>query len=95
MDYESFYYQTSNLFVVLSFYPWSNGIFLKGGGGLSILEYKYKRKLNRDINISESDDRKGYLIGLGYDFRLKTSCLYIGICVGSARMSRINSPAVR
>ena len=73
MDYESFYYQTSNRFVVLSYYPWSNGFFLKGGGGLSILEYKYKRKLNGDINISESDEGKGYLIGLGYDFRVKNS----------------------
>ena len=81
MDYESFSYQTTNLFAVLSYYPFSEGLYFKVGGGLSFLKYDYKRTIIRRYDISETFSGIGYLVGLGYDFRIKKSLMHI--CVNA------------
>ena len=63
-------YQINNYFAALSYYPWTKGLFIKIGGGLSNLVYEYDSGYYDD---SETFDGTGYLVGLGYDFWLGKS----------------------
>jgi outer membrane protein with beta-barrel domain len=86
-DYESF--QINNYFVALSYYPWTKGLFLKVGGGLSNFVYEYDGEYNVD---SETYSGTGYLVGLGYDFWLGKS-FNLGIHAEYSRQSYSDSYA--
>lgn len=60
-------YQVNNYLCALTYYPMTEGVFLKAGAGLSAIGYDYS-----EPGYSEGDSYLGWggLIGLGYDFWL-------------------------
>lgn len=91
-DYAIEFYQIYNLFGVLSYYPLSNGVFIKLGGGISVLKYEYNSKVWWKDDQTETFDGTGYLIGMGYDFRM-TKKFNLGVHIEYSKQHYSDSDA--